>query len=293
VKHLELGASLYVPSLREDLVEVGNRWKYPELRSVIFCTEDSVREEDLGRALDRLASALRRLEPAPILRFVRPRNPGVLREILQMEGVERVDGFVFPKVNGERFSEYWSAMSPESKYLVMVTLETIEVFDPGAMMALRQILLAPGVRDRILSLRIGGNDLFQLLGMRRNRRRTVYESPIGLTISQLVTFFRPHGFNLTAPVYEFLDAPQVLALEVEHDLDHGLFGKTAIHPDQIAVIERGYQVREDEAEVARKILEVSAPAVFRMMGAMCEPATHRAWATMIEARARIYGIAKP
>lgn len=289
MKHFHLGASLYVPTLREDMVEIGNRWKYPELRSVIFCTEDSVKEEDLGRALERLSSALRRLEPANMLRFVRARNPAVLREILQMEGIGKLDGFVFPKVNRELFSEYWAALPAGHGYQVMVTLETIEVFDPGEMMALRQALLHPEVRGHILSLRIGGNDLFQLLGMRRNRRRTVYESPIGQTISQLVTFFKPHGFNLTAPVYEYLDAPQVLAQEVEQDLDHGLFGKTAIHPDQIPVIEKGYQVRPDELEVARKILEAAAPAVFRMQGAMCEPATHRAWATMIDARARIYG----
>ena len=39
----------------------------------------------------------------------------------------------------------------------MLTLETAEVFDAGEMTALRRELLRPVYRDRILSLRIGGN----------------------------------------------------------------------------------------------------------------------------------------
>ncbi|MGB2681405.1 MAG: HpcH/HpaI aldolase/citrate lyase family protein, partial [Candidatus Competibacter sp.] len=75
---MRLGASLYIPATRTDLAAIANGVKSPGLRSVIFCTEDSVSGRDLERALDNLAALLPTLEPGPLLRFIRPRNPMVL-----------------------------------------------------------------------------------------------------------------------------------------------------------------------------------------------------------------------
>ena len=44
--HLQLGASLYVPATRDDLPAIAAGRKFPQLRSVIFCLEDAIREED-------------------------------------------------------------------------------------------------------------------------------------------------------------------------------------------------------------------------------------------------------
>ena len=60
----------------------------------------------------------------------------------------------------------------------------------------------PAWRARILVLRIGGNDLLNLLGLRRQRGHTLYETPLGAVIARLVTTFKPHGFRLSAPVFE-------------------------------------------------------------------------------------------
>jgi citrate lyase beta subunit len=73
---------------------------------------------------------------------------------------------------------------------------------------------------------------------------------------------------------------------------HGLIGKTAIHPSQAEVIERQYRVTRDEWEMAERILDPSAPAVFRMHNAMCEPSTHAFWARTIRARRDIFGLAE-
>jgi citrate lyase beta subunit len=91
-------------------------------------------------------------------------------------------------------------------------------------------------------------------------------------------------------VFELLDRPRLLAREVRRDLACGLFGKTAVHPAQVPVIEACYAVRAEELEAAERILDASAPAVFRLHGAMCEPATHRGWATAVRERARLYGV---
>ena len=105
-----------------------------------------------------------------------------------------------------------------------------------------------------------------------------------------MTTFRPHGFNLTGPVYEYLGRAKALAREVSRDLAAGLFGKSAIHPDQVPIIEAEYRVAADELQAAERIAADGAPPVFRLHGAMCEPATHRRWADAILERARLYGV---
>jgi hypothetical protein len=37
-----LGGSLYVPATHRDVLNIANGLKWPELRSVIFCTEDAI-----------------------------------------------------------------------------------------------------------------------------------------------------------------------------------------------------------------------------------------------------------
>lgn len=286
---MELGASLYVPATRPDLAAVAAGRKYPALRSVIICTEDAVHPRDLPAALDNLAAALAGLVVSPRV-FVRPRDPAVLRRVLAMGGADQLTGFVLPKATRRNLPEYFAAFRPDDPFQVMPTLETAEAFDPAEVRCLRDLLLTDPYRRRLLSLRVGGNDLLQLLGLRRPRRGSVYATPLGPVIAQLVAAFRPHGVNLTGPVYEYLDDLRGLARETRRDLACGLFGKSAVHPAQVPVIEAAYRVSMREVREAGRVLDPAAPAVFRLGDAMCEPATHRRWAESILARARVYGV---
>lgn len=287
---LELGASLYVPATRRDLLAIANGSRHPELRSVIFCTEDSIRADELELALERLAAVLPRFAPRPrTRRFIRVRGIDVLRRILSMEGVERVDGFVLPKVTRHTLPAYLAPLEG-TRFLVMPTLETAEAFDQAEMRHLQRLVSAETIRPRILALRIGGNDLLNLLGVRRAPRRTIYDTAVGHTIAMLAGTFLPHGLSLTAPVFEGLAHAEVLLEEVERDLAHGLFGKTAVHPKQVSLIESAYAVSPEELEMAERVLADGAPAVFQMYDTMCEEATHARWAVMIRARAELYGL---
>jgi len=77
---------------------------------------------------------------------------------------------------------------------------------------------------------------------------------------------------------------------VEADLQHGLIGKTAIHPTQIPVIEGRYRVPPEDYEMAAALVAPDAAAVFRMHDSFCEPATHRRWAVAVLERARVFGV---
>jgi citrate lyase beta subunit len=294
LSQIHLGASLYVPATYhpEKLAAIGNGERISGLRSLIYCTEDAVREDELAAALGNLQSALPLLktDQRP-LRFIRVRNPYVFGRCLAMSGIAQIDGFVLPKVTTANLYNYVSQLTDRDRFKIMPTLETAEVFDYREMNKLRRMLQDySNSHPRILCLRIGGNDLLNCLRRRRDSNRTIYDSPLGAVISRLSGEFVPYGFGLTAPVFESMAHPDVLREEVELDLAHGLFGKTAIHPEQIALIERGFAVDQQDLREAQMILDPCAAAVFKEGDRMCEPTTHSRWAEDIVARSEIYGV---
>lgn len=286
----QLGAPLYMPAHRFDLTAIANGEKLPALRSMIFCTEDAVACHEIDSSLRHLGLCLQGFEDTPErFRFIRARNPEILARLLDLPGIEKIDGFVLPKFTEKVFHAYFDQLQGTA-FKVMPTLETHEVFDYAAMCALRDGLLQDAVLPSVLMLRIGGNDLLNLLGIRRPKGLTLYETPLGNVISQLVTVFKPFGFSLSAPVFEYLNDDKTLQKEIRQDLAYGLTGKTAIHPTQIPLIEAAYAIDEEDYQMAQSLTAEEAEAVFRMHDAMCEVATHQRWAVDLISRGRCYGV---
>lgn len=284
-----LGAPLYMPAHRHDLMAIANGDKLPDVRTVIFCTEDAVLHTEVDSSLRHLGLCLQGFRPTMTRnRFIRARNPEVLARLLDLPHIEKIDGFVLPKFDETVFHAYFDQLRGTS-FKIMPTLETKAIFDGGAMQALRQALQEEAVFKQILMLRIGGNDLMSLLGLRRVRGLTLYDTPMGQIIANLVCQFKPYNFALSAPVFEYLDDQETLQKELRLDLAYGLSGKTAIHPEQVSIIEAAYRVEPDEFDMALKISEQEAPAVFKMHNAMCEVATHKKWAIEIINRHAVYG----
>ncbi len=288
INAIQLGATLYIPAIKDDLIDIANGNKYPQLRSMIFCTEDSIHAKDINHALEKINELLPQIKSNNKLLFIRVRNPKVLEKLLGFPDINRITGFVFPKLDANNIDDYFSLIAGKG-FKNMPTLETKAVFEQAKMSYLRDLLISKNYQQEILVLRIGGNDLLQHLGLRRIQNKTLYESPLGQVIYQLINTFKPYGFELTAPVFEQLNNRWLLEQETLHDISCGLIGKTAIHPQQIAEIEACYQVTIEDLTVAEAILEDSAAAVFKMNNAMCEVATHKIWATSIIKRYQIYG----
>ena len=296
IKHsaYALGATLYMPATRPDILDVVFGEKIQGLRSLVVCLEDAVAETDVQQALTNLKSLLLgiearggRLSGGPIL-FVRPRDAEMAAVLNEWSLMRHVDGFVVPKLRLSNIRQWQQAVS-RNELILMPTLETPEVFDPGAMVELRDAMLEqlPG---RIIALRIGGNDLMGCLGLRRNPAMTLYSTPMSYVIPMLCGVMGAAGFALTAPVFEQLNTPHLLEQELALDMAHGLVGKTAIHPSQISVIHKALQVTLEDLNSARQILSESAPAVFKFNDAMCEPATHYKWAQTVIERAHWQGV---
>ncbi|MEM6159613.1 HpcH/HpaI aldolase/citrate lyase family protein [Erwinia sp. P6884] len=291
-----LGGTLYMPALRDDIAEVILHGKIAGLRSLVICLEDAVTDRDVPLALQKLRTLLHVMAEEkrngnggewPLV-FIRPRNVQMARELIAADDLSAIDGFVLAKFTQASLDEWWQVLSPTS-LLLMPTLETSEVYDVRMMTELAETLVAHPCRDRILALRIGGNDLMSVIGMRRPRSMTLYDGPLGYVIKMLVSVFSPRGFYLTAPVCELIDNPAILKRELELDVAHGLVGKTAIHPGQLDDIYHALRVEPDDYEDAIHILS-SVKAVFKLQGAMCEPATHSMWAAAILERAKYMGV---
>ena len=144
-----------------------------------------------------------------ILRFIRVRNPYVMQRLLSVKGIKNVNGFFILKEPRRNLPKYLNLLGDCADYAIMPTLES-EVFDAIEMKKLRQFLPSEKIRPRIVSLRIGGNDLLNILSLRRSCTRTIYDSPLRQVISLLVGTFKPYKFNLTAPIFDGLSHSDVL-----------------------------------------------------------------------------------
>lgn len=303
----QLGASLYMPATRQDIWSVIKRDKLATINSIIICLEDAVSHIDVELALERLQQLLgtwaahvdsindpssaetQAEQPTRPLVFIRPRHPAMLEQLSDFAHIDLIDGFVLPKVDMYSLSNWRMACQCFSnEQLLMPTLETAALFDPHHNQELA-IGFKEAFSQPIFALRIGGNDLFAALRLRRPKDSIVYDTPVGTLAYQLLGCFVPHGFYLSAPVFEYLDQPMLFMQELSRDVSLGLVGKTVIHPSQIALVQQAFCVPLSILDEAQAILHSEAKAVFKYNNTMLEPATHRAWATEVVNRAAVFG----
>ena len=289
---IELGATMYIPATHEQLWEVTEGIKFPLLKSIAVCLEDAVHERDVQTAMVNLKILLqKRLEQpnfkAPAM-FIRPRNIEMAKHIVDWDLNHSYTGMILPKFTLHDLKP-WMDVLPANINL-MPTLETKEIFDMGHNSELNQALKYDF--HKTLCLRIGGNDLLSCLHLRRPKNTTIYQTPVGILISQLAGLFIPAGFQLSSPVCEHIDHTQLLMNELEQDMNNGIYTKTAIHPSQVEYIHNAFKINAEEFQDAQQILSQEAKSVFKSQGSMLEPATHRNWAEMILLRYKTFGLCK-
>ncbi len=287
---IQLGGSLYIPATHKNVHAVCNEDKFPELRSCIIDTEDAICEEALDEALDNISCMLAQYTPSRLCVFIRPRNPQILKEILKLEGIEKVDGFSLPKFSTAVMREYAEILDTcTHDFHIMPVLESRDLFSRTNLEQIRDYLLDSSLH--ILSLRLGGEDLMQYLGLKRRCEDNIYSlvAP-SQVIATVINTFKPYGFSISATVFNCIDHDMLYKENVEEDLRQGLMGKTIIHPSQIAPINEAYRVTSSEYEMAKKMLDDSTRAIIVQGGQMGEKFAHGSWARIILERHRFYGL---
>ncbi|KQX03530.1 HpcH/HpaI aldolase/citrate lyase family protein [Acinetobacter guillouiae] len=289
---IELGATMYIPATHEQLWEVTQGIKFPQIKSIAVCLEDAVLESDVQTAMVNLKLLLQRRLDEPSLKapaiFIRPRNMEMAKHIVDWDLNQTFNGMILPKFNVFNLKNWMNVLPANLQY--MPTLETKEIFDVAHNIELYQALKYDF--HKTLCLRIGGNDLLSCLNLRRPKNTTIYQTPVGILISQLAGLFIPNGFQLSSPVCEHFENTQLLMQELEQDMNNGIYTKTAIHPAQIGHIHHALQVQPEDFHEAQLILAHDAKSVFKSHGSMIEPATHKNWAEMILLRYKTFGLVK-
>lgn len=258
---------------------------------VVLCTEDSIREGDVPLALDTLRTVLHQTKRhSGVGAFVRVRNADVMKRVLDLPDADKLKGFVIPKADPESLPDYVTQLAG-TDFKLMPILESQRMFDRSFRTSLLHVLL--GYNPAIECLRIGANDLMGYLGIRRpTKKLTVYDTPIGNLIGDIITEYRGVGdFTITAPVFECFgpEYDGLLRKEVTRNITYNLYGQTVIHPRHIRMIRDMYKVSKADLESAQKIMGDAPKAVEGLNGRMDEYTTHWRWAKIILERYALFG----
>lgn len=306
-----VGPLLYMPALRTDIARKLSQG-LTGLRSAALCLEDTIRDDMVEEAEENLLSQLAELadsrpEKLPMI-FIRVRSGEQLQRLSRMpeSSFDLITGFILPKIDDEVFTEYVpylnEAFERKSSLYIMPIIENPSFLRLSSRYIKLERLFDElmQMRDRVLNVRIGGNDFCKVLNLRADIHSTVYDIlPVGQLISDIAAVFAGE-FTVSAPVWNYFeggdpDWENGMLREMSIDRSIGLVGKTVIHPSQINAANKAMAVSKADYTDARLILENSgAVQVIKSAdgGRMYENKVHSGWAEKILALAEVYGISE-
>ena len=216
-----LGATLYIPANRPNLVEALEGAAGFGAVAAVVCLEDSIAAADLAAAESNLAAAFADLPESvggklPML-FVRPRTPEHLAEFASRLAptADRIVGACLPKFAAASAPAWFDALASVSEMLgrpfkAMPILEGPEILHletrASELVALQAVLA--GHRDLVVAVRIGTTDLCGLLGLRRGIDETIYDlGPVRNCIADIINVLGrfSDGFVLSGSVWEYFE----------------------------------------------------------------------------------------
>lgn len=255
-----LGATLYAPATRPDLVATIGKRAARGVCSMVIDLEDAVADHEVDDAKARTVAALDLLaanvEPNPLL-FVRVRDADTITEIVEQlgAGAEVLTGFVFPKFDSTTGSKYLDALNEATQRLGR-PIYGMPVLESAALVhrqtrdrELTQIaaLLAEH-RERVLAVRVGATDMCSTFGIRRDRDLTIYDvRVVADVIADIVNYLGRAdgtGYVITGPVWEYF---------ADHERMFRPLLRTAPFAESDAVPFRSYLVSRDLDGLLREI----------------------------------------
>ncbi len=317
-----VGALLYCPADHGGIIEHICNGTLPELKSVAFCLEDTIQDSYLPEAEKKLVNHMKLLYDAvkegrvhqkklPLL-FVRIRTPEHMRDIFQQLGkYQRIlTGFILPKFSSKNQEEYKKAtfeinQKAQAIKYVMPTLESPDILlkkqtRQQELLDIKKTL--DSMKKYVLNVRVGGNDLCNVYGLRRRETQSIYDILVMQDVLSDISSVFLGEYVISGVVWEYFEGEADkedkwkigLQRELQRDKLNGFVGKTAIHPSQISVIQKAYAVELGDYEDAKAILnwQQSTRAVAKSVkyARMNESKVHQKWAEKIMALAHIYGI---
>ncbi len=287
IDYLELGATLYIPANHKELYHVIIDNKYPNLKSIVICLEDSISDRDVEYAMVSLKNILNQISIKDnFYIFIRPRHINNLIDILKLDNIDKIDGFSIPKISTLNLSFYINLLK-DRDFWMMPILESIDVFNNNKLIETRDIL--DTYTSNILTIRVGSEDILNILDIRKDNDKSIYDYMLfSNIITNIINIFKPFKYNISSPVFHSFSEIERLKNELNIDISMGLLNKTIIHPSQIDIVHNAYKVDKKDAKIAKELIDTEN-AIISYDGAMYEKSTHLNWAKIIIKREKIYG----
>jgi len=244
---MRLRSLLFVPGDRPDRMEKALGLGADAL---ILDLEDSVAASRKAEAREAVIALLTRAERSlPLLVRINPIDGPEANEDLAALREAHPDGLVLPKAEGAATIHALSSWTG-APILPIATETPAALFELGTYRE---------VADRLLGLTWGAEDLPAAIGATAAREADGrYTAPIETARS--LALFAAHAAGVPAietvyPDFRNLDGLAAYAARGARD---GFTGMMAIHPDQIAVINRAFTPTEAEIVAARAIVDAFA-----------------------------------
>ncbi|MBT0568144.1 HpcH/HpaI aldolase/citrate lyase family protein [Williamsia sp. CHRR-6] len=216
-----LGATLYIPAVRENLVELVVKAQAAGSVSVVIDLEDAVPDDEVSRGLSAAIAAIDDLASVPRcpMVFIRVRQPEQIDAVIERSttSAAALVGFVIPKFSASTGADHLRRIELASaavgrRLYVMPIIESRQVLHIETREAeLRGIgVLLAAYADSVLAVRIGATDLCGAFGIRRDPDLTIYDvHPVASVIAAIVNVLGRMdgtGFVITGPVWEYYNA---------------------------------------------------------------------------------------
>jgi len=312
-----VGALLYTPAVNVSIADNVIDSKFDNLMSIAFCLEDAIDDQFVEFAEEQLLKTIAKISNAHIngklnklpLIFIRVRSANQIEQLFTRLGNDAyvITGFILPKFDLSNAEEYKKAIielnnKSEKTIYIMPIIESKSFIDlefrVGKLKKLKSLI--DSIKIYVLNIRVGGNDLCNNYGLRRNYSNTIYDISIikDILVSILNVFAK--DFVVSGPVWEYFDNNTTndwlngLKREIELDKTNGFIGKTAIHPSQVSVIVNSMKVESNDFADAKAILNwnnaVLSVAKSSSGQRMNESKVHLNWAKKTIMLAQIYGV---
>lgn len=309
-----VGALLYCPANNDRIAASVIHEKFGKHYSLALCLEDTINDNCVAEAEEKLIQSLQTIDkerdfasfylPKTFIRVRRPEQIGnILKRLGSAGGL--ITGFIVPKFSLDNADSYIDAVV-EANGNSRHTVYLMPIFESPAIIHLQnryQILYSlkeklDTIRELVLNIRVGGNDLCHMFGFRRHSNESIHSiRPIANIFSDIITVYGM-DYVVSGPVWEYYNGDHWdagLLQEIEEDKLCGFIGKTVIHPKQIELVHSAYQVTQKDVEDAKSILNWNPSNPSFVSGSlskerMNEYKTHSNWAYKTLMLSEAYGI---
>ncbi len=250
-----------------------------EADALIIDWEDAIHANEKDEARELTTAYLESHRPEDTLVYVRINSEaGLIEKDIEALRESTIDGVCLPKASSSVLARYEELFSDKDPYPVIALVET-----PTAFFELDRI----AAHEHVFALFLGGEDFRTAI----RAQRTENDEEILLARSMVVLAARAQDVTAVDTPFTSLQE-EGLAADCLRAKALGFDAKSAIHPDQVATINRTFSPSEKEIRNALRIVkrhEEEESMRFSLDGKMVDkPVIERA-KSLLE-KARLYGL---